>query len=64
MEVSQQYFKLEKGAQQSDPVSAYLVILCIEILFTIVKNNKDIKSLKILENSSYIQLMQMTGRFS
>ena len=50
MEVSQHYFKLEKDAQQSDPVSAYL--FCLEILFTIVKSNKDIKSLTILGNSS------------
>ena len=48
--VTTQYFKLEKSALQGDPVSAYLFILCSEILFTIVKNNKDIKSLKILEN--------------
>ena len=46
--VTTQYFKLENGAQQGDPVSAYLFILCLEIIFTIVINNKDIKSLKIL----------------
>ena len=44
--VTTQYFKLEKSARQGDPVSAYLFIL-----FTIVKNNEDIKSLKILENT-------------
>ena len=46
--VTTQYFKLENGAQQGEPVSAYLFILCLEIIFAIVKNNKDIKSLKIL----------------
>ena len=51
MEVSQ-YFKLEKGTWQGDSVSACLFISCLEILFTIVKNNKDIKSLKILGNTS------------
>ena len=49
--VATQYFKLEKGARQGDPVSDYLFILSLETLFTIVKNNKDIKSLKILGNT-------------
>ena len=31
------YFNLEKGAGQGDPVSAYLFILCLEVLFLIVK---------------------------
>ena len=44
--VTTQYFKLEKSARQGDSVSAYLFIL-----FTIVKNNEDIKSLKILGNT-------------
>ena len=32
-------------------VSAYLFILCLEILFTIAKNKKDIESLKIHGNT-------------
>ena len=43
-------FQLENGAQQ-DPVSIYLFVLSLEILFAIVKNNKDIKSLKVLGNN-------------
>ena len=62
--VTTQYFKLEKGAQQGDSASAYLFILFLEILFMIVKNNRDIKSLKIPGNTFYIQLMQMTQLFS
>ena len=49
--VTTQCFTLEKGEQQGDPVSTYLFMLCLEILFTIVKNNENIKSLKILENT-------------
>ena len=40
--VTTQYFKLEKGTRQGGPVSAYLFTLCLEILSTIAKNNKDI----------------------
>ena len=49
--VTTQYFKLGEGPRQGDPVSSSLLVLCLEILFTIVKNNKDIKSLKILGNT-------------
>ena len=34
------YFNLKKGGLQVDPVSAYLFILCLEVLFLIVKANQ------------------------
>ena len=49
--VTAQYFKLEKEAWQDDSITAYLFVLCLEIHFTIVKKNKDIKSLNILRNT-------------
>ena len=45
------YFKLEKGERQGDPVSAYLFILCLEILFMLIKNNKNITGIKLFENT-------------
>ena len=44
------YFKLEKGAQQGDPMSVYLFILCLEILFMLIKN-KNTKGIKMFENT-------------
>ena len=35
------YFNLEKGARQGDPISAYLFILALEVLFELIKNNAD-----------------------
>ena len=39
------YFKLEKGTRQGDPISAYLFILVLEIVFLSIKENKNIKGL-------------------
>ena len=43
------YFNLEKGTHQSDPVSAYLFILALEVLFVFIKSNKNIKGIEIFK---------------
>ena len=40
-----QYFHLERGVRQGDPISAYIFILALEVLSFLVRNNKDIKGL-------------------
>ena len=45
------YFKLQNGARQGDPISAYLFILCLEIVFILIKANKRVKGINIFEHT-------------
>ena len=45
-----EYFKLERGARQGDPISAYLLILVLEIFFIFVKNNPKVKGLNLFKH--------------
>ena len=46
-----QYFKLERGARQGDPIAAYLFIIALEMLFIMIKNNPDIEPLSLCEST-------------
>ena len=46
-----QYFNLEKGARQGDPISAYLFILALKVLFELIKNNDDIRGITIFNHT-------------
>jgi len=41
------WFDVKRGCRQGDPISAYLFILCAEIMSTRIKNNQEIKGVKI-----------------
>ena len=36
------YFRLERGARKSDPISAYLFVTALELFFILIKSNKNI----------------------
>ena len=49
--VTKKYFKLNKGTRQGDPISAYLFILVLEIVFNLIKQNKDIHGLTFFDHT-------------
>ena len=44
------YFLLERGAHQVNPISAFLFILALEILFHLIKSKPEIKGLAIFDH--------------
>ena len=40
---------MDKGARHDDPISAYLFILILEIVFNLIKQNKDIDGLTFFD---------------
>ena len=45
------YFKLEKGTKQGDPISAHLFILVLEIVFLFTTESKKINGLNIFDKT-------------
>ena len=45
--ITTHYFKLKEMTRQSDPISAYLFILVLEVVFCVTESNKNIKGLNI-----------------
>ena len=45
------YFKLERGTRQEDSVSAYLFIIALEVVFSLIKANANIEDLQLFSHT-------------
>ena len=49
--ITTKYFKLDKGTRQGDLISAYLFILVLEMVFNLIKQNKNIHGLTFFDHT-------------
>ena len=57
------YFKLERGTRQGNPILGYLFILVLEIAFLLIIQKESINGLNILKKHFYTQRMQTILHF-
>lgn len=48
------HFNIQRGCRQGDPISPYLFVLCAELLACTIRENEDIKGVKLLGNECKI----------
>ena len=52
------YFTLQRGCGQGDPISLYIFVLCVEVLGKMKKNDKAVRGIRI--NETEFKLSQYT----
>ena len=58
--ITTKQFKLERGTCQRDPISAYLFILVLEVVFAVIKSNQNFDNLRIFEHDFFMLHMLAT----
>ena len=45
--VLSEFFNIERGCRQGDPIAAYLFLICGQIMYLLLMNNKDLKGIQV-----------------
>ena len=45
--VLSEFFPIERGCKQGDPIAPYLFLLCAQVLYEMIQSNKIVKAIKI-----------------
>lgn len=48
------WFHVQRGCRQGDPISPYLFIMCVEILGIMIRENKNIRGIRVKESENKI----------
>ena len=48
------WFEVQRGTRQGDPVSPYIFLLCAEILAIMIKQNKTIRGIRVMDDEVLI----------
>ena len=51
-----EWFSIQRGCRQGDPISPYLYLICAEILSLMIRSNKKVKGIKLKDKEILLSL--------
>ena len=61
--VLSEFFPIERGCKQGDPIAPYLFLLCAQVLYEMIQSNTMIKGIKLVKKKLKFHNLLMTQQF-